>query len=186
MVLRQLVTTMRFRQRSCRSNMGWGESMVGFARIAILGVALLAAAGLTSGAATGSRVADTCKPGVKRIAGVRALVFCGPATAALRFSGKAIGFRNGRCTISTKRTFTVNVGTVTLAAARPKFAYFGITVSRARRDGVYKGAAVGFQWRGKSYSVLENSVRLSKNRTRGTFAGRIGGSGARVSGSFTC
>jgi hypothetical protein len=118
---------------------------------------------------------------------VRVLVFCGPAKATVKFSGKSIEFRNGTCQLSKRGTFSVNVGRATLGRAKPKFTYFGISISKARRDGTYKGAAIGFQWRRKSYSVLGNTVKLRDRHTRGTFSGRLGRAGsARVTGSFSC
>jgi hypothetical protein len=169
------------------------------ALLVAVGAAVLAVptlAGADQGAATNSYEASAttfaaartaaCKPGLTKVGGAQLQVYCGPARATTTFGGRSVSFVNGSCARATK-AFAINVGRATIPPAKPKYSYFGITMGKLRGDRTYKNVAVGFQWRGKAYSVVSNAVTIKRNGTRGMFTGRLNGpGGVKVSGSFTC
>ena len=158
--------------------------MVRLACFAVLGIAFVCISALVPGEASS---ALGCRQGQSTIGGAKVFVFCGPATASVTFGGRTVTFKKGSCRTSRSGTFTMNTGTVTLRSARPKSSYFGVSIARARTDGAYRKAAIGFQWRGKSYSVVTNTVKLREDRSRGTFSGLLGRAGSpKVTGSFVC
>lgn len=174
------------------------------ASVLVLAAVLAApiAAGAAQSAATGAdgptarataETADACKPGRRTINGVKVYVYCGPAKAAATWRGTKAAFTSGVCVRTTTGTWAINVGTVTLPPRTPKFKYFGITIGKLRRAGQYKNAAVGFQWRGKTYGVTGvvtikgKLVGKTFNVTTGTFKGRFEHDATRtVTGSFSC
>jgi hypothetical protein len=134
-----------------------------------------------------------CTPGMTKINGVSARVFCGPAKATVRLGGKTFTFSGGDCE-RTSDYLAVNIGTVLLGTAAHKPDYFGLDVGRilgtgtpARRDGTYKGSALAVDYGGKGYAVRADqiSVTLSGNRSKGTFTASLL-LGGNVSGSFSC
>ena len=72
-----------------------------------LATALIAAAFTLAGTATAPAAtavasdspqsAAACVPGVKKISGVSARTFCGPAKATVRVNGKTISYSGGTC-----------------------------------------------------------------------------------------
>lgn len=149
-------------------------------------VALLAAGGLAAAVASGgSGSVQACKPGVRSVGKSLVRTFCGPAKASLTVGSKRQAFRQGSCT-RLQATFTINVGTITIGKATPKYDYFGISVAGANHDGNYPRAAIGWAYHGRRYAVYNASLKLAGNRTRGTFSGRIVGSKASAKGSFSC
>ena len=145
-------------------------------------IALAATAAAT--AATGS--ARACKPGIRPIGTTTYRVFCGPASASVRVAGKKHSFRKGSCLTVGGRVFTLSIGSLKMSRGKPRYAYLGVTVPNAKRDGVYRGAAVSFAYGGKRYSLSAVKVRLAGKRTRGTFSGRIVGRKGAARGSFRC
>jgi hypothetical protein len=124
---------------------------------------------------------------------VRAKVFCGPARASLRFQGKTYDFRNGSCT-TTARGLTINAGVETLphppSTEPPRTSWFGAFVA-ARRDGTYHpGSSMFLFWSapGLSLGFTAGRLRLTANRSAGTFSGLFYGRGVSGSafGSFSC
>jgi hypothetical protein len=135
--------------------------------------------------------ARKCHPGTHRFGSAQARTFCGKASAHVVLPGHTATIKQGSCE-KTSGSFTINIGTVVLSpnATNPPD-YFGITVGKtlggtpAGHDGTYTGAAVSFVVKHKRYAVVNASVTLKGNRTRGSFSGTVFGGGP-VSGTFSC
>ena len=162
-----------------------------FIRVWVLWALVLGvlAAGPTAGAAD-----QACMPGVRKVNGSLARVFCGPATARVAVAGKKIVFRNGQCERAATY-FAINIGATGLdvnAKRRPD--YFGIVVGRtpltptekpAGKDGVYKSVLITFTSHGRGYAVGKDAkLVLEKGRRIGSFSGTA--AGKRVRGTFRC
>lgn len=153
-----------------------------------LGVLIVCA--ISVGAAQGlSSRAGACKPRVETIGGMRAVVFCGPATATVAVAGRTLRFRGGECKRSPRR-FALQLGTFversSTNAGRPFFSL----IAPARGDGLGRSfTSMLFSYRGVPFVVGGGgrgfSYRLSNNRSRGTFSG-IDNRGDSVRGSFAC
>jgi hypothetical protein len=145
--------------------------------------ALCAAAGAT--AAVGPAAA--CKPGVQKIGSVTYRVYCGPASASVKFGGKTYAFRDGTCVrAGIAKVFTLSIGKLTISKGKPRYSYFGVTVPSANHDGTYHRAIVTWAFRGKRYSLANMKLRLTNDQTRGSFTGRATGKRGMVSGAFRC
>jgi hypothetical protein len=151
-------------------------------RFLVLFVAGAIAAAVASG---GSGSVQACKPGVRSVGKILVRTFCGPAKASLTVGGKPQAFRQGSCT-RLQATFTINIGTITIGKAKPKYDYFGISIAGANHDGNYPRAAIGWAYHGRRYAAFNAKLKLAGNRTRGTFSGRVVSSKATVKGSFSC
>ncbi len=133
---------------------------------------------------------------MRSVDGVRARVFCGPATATVRVGGKAYTFRNGVCE-RRPLYFDVNIGVVSLVPGKKgSTTYFGLVVGRAPgfgpnvpaagKDGSYSGATIAIDVRGAGTALRADSVvKLRNGRTAGSFAGKTF-DGKPVSGTFRC
>lgn len=154
----------------------------------VLGLALAAfvAAVASGGAATSSPMA-ACTPGLKTLRGAKVVAYCGPAKATVKIGGTRIRFSNGSCVRGVNRAWAINVGTATVPPKTPRFKHFGITIGKLRGPRRYRNAAIGFQWRGRTYGVTGSVVTVRGTVRSGTFSGRLD-SGVRrvVTGSFTC
>lgn len=137
----------------------------------------------------------SCTEGMTTVNGIAARVFCGPATASATIDGKAAKFKQGMCA-KTSKYFSLNIGTVVLGVSKkPKPDYFGLTVGRvpgdttspaAGHDGTYaKGIVLALDYKGTGYAVTKATVKLSANRTTGTFSGTTL-LNQSVKGSFHC
>jgi hypothetical protein len=161
--------------------------------------ALLAAAALVLALAASSGAASrraACTPGIVKFGGVTARVFCGPAKATLKASGKTLRFSGGSCE-RTGTYVTVNIGTVVLGQTtkrKPDYfgldvgAYAGASTKPATHDGVYRGGVIAADFAGKAYLVRGDTARitLAGGRTRGTFTSTLLFGGGSVSGTFSC
>ena len=149
----------------------------------IIGLALVALAAAAFGTASGQSAATGCVAGVKKINGVPARTFCGPARATVNLGATTVRYADGECSKSSFG-WTINIGTVVIGNLKKKPEYFGITVTPAKAGSHAKsGPAVVHA--GKSYAVLGN-VTLKPGLKSGTFSGKVFGSPQRISGSFTC
>ncbi len=136
--------------------------------------------------------AKTCHAGVHRFGSVNARTFCGPASAHITLPGKSATIRGGKCQ-KTSQYFTINIGTAVLGSAPNKPHYLGITVGSvpggggapAGNDGTYSGGAVSFVINHRGYALINTTVILAGNRTKGSFSGTIFG-GGQASGTFSC
>jgi hypothetical protein len=154
--------------------------------------ALLAAAFTLSGTATAlaatafasgsSQSAAACVPGVKKINGVSARTFCGPAKATVKMNGKTISYGGGKCSKSLG-LFSVNIGTVVLGNLRNKPEYLGVTASA--EAGVQTRQGVSVVHAGRSQAII-GTVTIKAGLRAGTFSGKVFGSSKIISGSFTC
>lgn len=154
----------------------------------VVGLALAAfvAAVALGGVATSSTVA-ACIPGPKLVRGAKVVAFCGPANATVKFGATRIRFQSGRCVRGVNSAWAINVGTVTVPPKKPRFKHFGITIGKLRGPGKYRKAAIGFQWRGRTYGVIGSVVTVKGRVTSGTFKGRLDrGARRAITGSFTC
>lgn len=128
-----------------------------------------------------------CKPGVHTIGKTTYRVYCGPASATVKLGRKTQSFRNGSCLrIGATKVFTISIGTLTISKGKPKYSFFGVAVPSASHDGVYRRASIAWAYGGKRYTLYNVKLRLSGNRTRGTFSGRVVGQRRSASGSFRC
>jgi hypothetical protein len=147
----------------------------------LIGVAAaaLAAAALAPGSA---QSAASCTAGVTKVGGSPARVFCGPAKATVKLGSATVSYRNGSCSKSSFG-WTINIGTVVIGSAKKKPEYFGITVKA--KAGAQSNSAVAVVHSNKSYAVL-GTVTLKAGLKSGTFSGKVFGSPAKLSGSFSC
>jgi hypothetical protein len=143
-------------------------------------VAVLAAAAF--GAASGQSASQACVAGVKKIQGVPARAFCGPAKATVKLGAKSVAYAQGSCSKSSAG-WTINIGTVVLGNLKQKPEYFGITVPATA--GAHANSGVAVVHASKSYAVL-GTVTLKAGLKAGTFSGKVFGSPTRISGSFSC
>jgi hypothetical protein len=147
-------------------------------------VVAAALAALALSAQAGART--TCTAAVKTTGGVTYRTFCGPAKA--QASIRAIDYRfdnGGECT-KTGSTWSVNIGTITLGAGKPKFAYFGITVFNAKTGKNANAPAIAWQLPGKRFGLLYSTVTLAPGLKKGSFTGKLIGTNTVVTGGFTC
>ena len=153
----------------------------------LLAAGALAALALTAAAGGATESASACKPGTHTVGKVTYRIFCGPASATVKFAGKTQTFRHGSCLkTGIGKVFTISIGRLTISKGKPRYSYLGIAVPSAKRDGVYRRAVIGWAYGGKRYSLYNVVLRLAGNRTRGTFSGRIVGKPGPVTGSFRC
>ncbi len=159
-------------------------------RIGAMVIAVAAAALVLALPATASA---KCKPGVHKYGTGRARTFCGKAKATVSIGGHKSTLKGGSCR-RMSQGFTLNIGTILLGVDSPKRPdYFGISIGRpaystpAPKDGTYTGnSAIAFVLKHKKYGVLKPTVTLTSGRTKGSFSGTLLGSGAPVSGTFSC
>jgi hypothetical protein len=144
-----------------------------------LAVAALAAAAFTS---TTSAQATACVEGVKKINGVPARTFCGPAKATVKLGASTVSYAGGSCSKSSFG-WTINIGTVVIGNLKKKPEYFGITVPA--KAGAHSNSGPAIVHAGKSYAVL-GTVTLKAGLKSGTFSGKVFGSPQRIAGSFSC
>jgi hypothetical protein len=148
----------------------------------IIGVAVAALAAAAFATMSTQSVASSCVAGVKKINGVPARTFCGPATASVKLGGSSIAYKQGACSKSAVG-FTINIGTVVLGNLKKKPEYFGITVQGTA--GAHANSGVAVVHAGKSYAVL-GTVTLKAGLKSGTFSGKVFGSPTKITGSFSC
>ena len=149
-------------------------------------VLVLAALAATAAVGSDSAASAACKPGIRVVGKTTYRVFCGPASASVKVSGKTHSFRHGTCLRVGNKVFTLSIGTLTMSKGKPKYSYLGATVPAAKKDGLYKRAVVTWAYGGKRYSLYNVNVQLAGKRTRGTFSGQIVGRAGKVTGSFRC
>jgi hypothetical protein len=123
-----------------------------------------------------------CVEGVKKINGVNARTFCGPARATVRVNGKTITYKGGECGTGLGQ-FSVNIGTVVLGTLKNKPDYFG--VAAVAKPGTHARQTVAVVHAGKTLASI-GTVTLKRGLRSGTFSGTVFGSSTVVSGSFTC
>ena len=148
--------------------------------IGILGAA--GALALAASATASPQAAASCTAGVKKINGVPARTFCGPAKATLLINGKTVAYKGGECTKSSFG-WSINIGTVVIGKLKSKPEYFGIT-ARAK-TGPQTDGAVAIVHGGKGLSAL-GTVTLKPGLKKGTFSGKVFGDPTKITGSFTC
>jgi hypothetical protein len=146
-------------------------------------VGATAALALSASAFASPQSASACVPGVKKLNGVPARTFCGPAKATVHINGKTVSYRGGECTKSSFG-WSINIGTVVLGNLRQKPEYFGITAKASA--GTQGNGAVAVVHAGKSLAVTQSAIKLAAGLKSGTFSGKVFGAPTRVSGSFTC
>jgi hypothetical protein len=144
----------------------------------------LAAAALTAAAfmTTSAQSAASCVEGVKKIGGVPARTFCGPAKASVKLNSRTVSYANGSCSKSFAG-FTINIGTVVLGTTKNMPEYFGITVKATA--GAHGNSGVAVVHAGKRYAVI-GTVTLKAGLRSGTFSGKVFGSPTKIAGSFSC
>ena len=155
---------------------------------ALLAIGCATTALVVAGAGTSASVGTaSCTAGVTTVGGASARTFCGPAKASVTIGGKTLRFTNGTCE-KLSGYYSVNIGSITLPPAKPKYMYFGFTTTK-KRGGTYKvygDVTLGWQTPGKSYSLGKGSVRISSSMKGGTFSGTTLLNPQKTSGSWTC
>lgn len=146
--------------------------------VACTSVMLIASVG-ASGAV---RAADACVPGVKKINGASARTFCGPAKATVKMNGKKISYSGGECSKGAGLV-ALNIGTVVLGKLKNKPEYLGVAATA--KAGAQARQTVAVVHAGISRSII-GTVTLKPGLKAGTFSGKVFGSSAVISGSFTC
>jgi hypothetical protein len=127
--------------------------------------------------------ASSCVAGVKKINGVSARTFCGPAKATVHINGKTVFYKGGACSKSSFG-WSINIGTVVLGTLAKKPEYFGITTGA--KAGTQSNGAVAVVHGGKGVAVTGGAITLKAGLKSGTFSGKVFGAPTRVTGSFTC
>jgi hypothetical protein len=167
-------------------------------RLAWIVIVLIAVVVVYVGAADATSARDamgraTCTPGIRTMGAAKVRVYCGPAHAEVRVSGKTYSIRNGSC-FKTASTLVVNIGIATLAnplsTAPPRTSSFGALIAASRDGTFHAGSSVGVVWTapGHAYLFTAGSLHLADNRDRGTFSGLFYDRSATgtASGSFSC
>jgi hypothetical protein len=149
--------------------------------IALLGAT--AALALAASASASSQAASSCVAGVKKINGVSARTFCGPAKATVHVNGNTILYKGGECSKSSFG-WSINIGTVVLGNLARKPEYFGIAAQS--KSGTQANQTVAVVHAGKGLAVTGAAVTLKAGLKSGTFSGKVFGAPTRVTGSFTC
>jgi hypothetical protein len=146
-------------------------------------VGLTAGLVLAASALAAPQRATACVAGVKKINGVSARTFCGPAKATVRVNGKTVSYKGGECSKSSFG-WSINIGTVVLGNLKNKPEYLGITA--AAKAGTQTKGTVAVVHAGKSLAVTSSTITLKSGLKSGTFSGKGFGASTRVSGSFSC
>lgn len=150
----------------------------------IIGIAMAAAAlALAASALAAPERASSCVAGVKKINGVSARTFCGPAKATVHINGKTVLYKGGECSKSSFG-WSINIGTVVLGNLAKKPQYFGIAAQS--KAGTQTNQTVAVVHAGKSLAVTGGTITLKAGLKSGTFSGKVFGAPTRVTGSFTC
>jgi hypothetical protein len=146
----------------------------------------LAAGALIAPASSGA--ASGCASGLTKVAGKKAMRYCGPATATAKVGGTTIRFSGGSCA-SSASALTVNIGTIAVSATpnvKPLgIASFGLTIS-PDITGVHLNQAIAWVKGGKRFSVFANHATVAASLEKGTFEGKLYPTGAKVTGTFAC
>jgi hypothetical protein len=158
--------------------------------VGALGV-LVAGQPAASRDAAAAQAPAPCK--VITVGGATVHVYCGPAKATVKFGGKTLTFKGGRCGIAGGggiKGWGLGIGKYTVPPAKPKFRYFGVAYIGTVKAGTYKSGEfiVTFYVPGKTYTVVGSPVvKVTKGGKKGTFSGRLNGpSGPPASGSWRC
>jgi hypothetical protein len=140
---------------------------------------LLAVAGAALVAATHAAARQACTPHGDNTS----RTFCGPAKANLHDNGKKYVFNEGGKCSTDSSTWSVSIGTITLAG-KPKHKYIGVTVY-SKKSGTHN-AAVSWQLpNGTNESLKHAKATLAPGLKKGTFKG-TNPSGGTDRGSFSC
>jgi hypothetical protein len=153
----------------------------------LLAIGCFAAALAAWGAgAAASLHTAACTAGVKTVGGANVRTFCGPAKATVKIGGKTLSFKNGKCE-KLSGYYTVNIGSITLPLAKPKYSYFGLTTTK-KRGGTYSVKDVPLVWQtpGKRFALWKGSVKISSSMKSGTFSGTTLEGSQKASGSWSC
>lgn len=134
------------------------------------------------GASGAVRAADACVPGVKKINGVSARTFCGPAKATVKMNGKTISYSGGECSKGAG-LLALNIGTVVVGNLKNKPEYLGVAATA--KAGAQPRQTIAVVHAGTSRSII-GTVTLKPGLKAGTFSGKVFGSSGVISGSFTC
>jgi hypothetical protein len=149
----------------------------------LVGAAVVVAVAAVGGRAAASPRSSACTAGTHTVSGATVRTFCGPAHATVKTAGRTFTFSTGQCALS-GGYFSVNIGSITLPPAKPKFTYLGIDVKPAKA-GAHSNQIVSWQVPGTSYSILGASVTVGPGLKSGSFSGRVL-TGGTASGSFSC
>jgi hypothetical protein len=134
--------------------------------------------------AVGQAHAAGCVAGMKKVGGVSARTFCGPAKATVKIGGSTVAYKGGQCETSSAG-WSLNIGTVVLGQSKTKPEYLGVSVSKAK-PGSQPAVAVAVDHANKGYAVIGGTVTLKPGLHAGTFTGTAFGLSSKVSGSFSC
>jgi hypothetical protein len=145
-------------------------------------VAVCAGTTFATAAFASSQGAAACVPGVKKINGVSARTFCGPAKATVKMNGTTVSYKGGQCSKSAG-LLAVNIGTVVLGNLKNKPQYLGVAANA--KAGVQNRQTIAIVHAGKSKAII-GTVTIKAGLRAGTFSGKVFGSSAVISGSFTC
>jgi hypothetical protein len=169
-----------------------------FAIVACLAMFALAACGGASSSSTastnstgGSNQTPGCVAGVSTINGITTRNFCGPAKATATVNGQIWSFSGGVCEQDATVGWGLNIGRVILgtdsaaASLKKQYDYFGVAVTDTVKDGTMTDIIVTGEYKGQSFSLINDSVTFSNGVTQGTFTGKDI-QGGDVSGSFSC
>jgi len=137
--------------------------------------------------------AAACTPGMTKLQGQPARVFCGPAQATAAVAGRRYRFTDGVCGTS-DGAFSVNIGTKVFGHPKSAPPYFGLLVE-GKRPGAHRGGTVLVGFSKGAFAVglaapggtarPDTQVVLAPDLRSGRFSGEDL-SGRRVTGSFTC
>jgi hypothetical protein len=135
--------------------------------------------------------ATTC-PRSGTLNGVSVLIECGPAKASVKFGATHLALKNGEC-LKSSENFSFAFGTIVAGPGikRPpnSFQMLAGGGNTAMHDGAYSSTVMVSQ-SGKNYIGDTVKLKLTRNRSAGTFSGTVtwalGTKKVAVSGSFTC
>jgi hypothetical protein len=156
------------------------------------GVVIVAASSAALAVAPASAQRTATCPRSGTLNGVSVLIECGPAKASVKFGATHLALKNGMC-LKSSANFSFAFGTIVAGPGikRPpnSFQILAGGGSTAMHDGAYSSTVMVSQ-AGKNYIGDTVKLKLTRNRSAGTFSGTVtwalGTKKVAVSGSFTC
>ena len=137
--------------------------------------------------------------GPQQVGNVTVHTWCGPAKATVKWQGRTLTIKGGRCEISDvfgKAYFVINTGRYTAPPGKPKAAAFSALQggSGPLKPGTQTSWLINFQTPGKQWLLKVSTLVpalttkvtiLTKGARKATFTGTLDG-GGKASGSWTC
>jgi hypothetical protein len=155
--------------------------------LAVVAATLVTVGAPSAGLVTSARAAK-CEEGPVNINGRLWVLYCGPAKATVRFSGRTVRFVSGRC-ITRNGVKFLYLGRRPFRGLAPSTKYWELT-TKTGRDGVVRNNVFVEWWLGRKHYVIDQDtikMTFKNKRNKGTYTGKlISGAKGKASGSYSC